>query len=148
MSKVLLDLDTLIERPKIKIDGQLHEILAPDELPVLTSHLLATGGSRFDALMKDRNLSDDGKAELRSLLHTLSDTVMQPIAAEVRAKLSDAQRVSVIEAFTALLLSKRTGTAVAMLAGLLPTGEKSSPGSNASTAAGRSGGSGKRRSRS
>jgi hypothetical protein len=45
MSKVLLDLDTLVVRPKIKIDGKPYEILSPDELPVLTSHRLASRAS-------------------------------------------------------------------------------------------------------
>lgn len=154
MPNVLLNLDTLIDRPKIRIDGDLHEIVSPDELDVITSHLLAAQGRRMEELMKAGELSDDDKEELRSIIAQLSNAIMAPVPVPVRAKLSDSQRLSVIESFTALLLSKKAGTAAALFAGLIPsppappTGAKPPRGSSASTAAGRTGGSGKRRSRS
>lgn len=152
MNHALLNLDTLINRPAISIDGKRYEILAPEELPVLTSHMLAARGRRMDELMKSAELSGEEKEELVAIVAELSGAIMEPVPLEIREKLSDAQRVSVIEAFTALLLSKKAGTAAALMGGLMPvqqsTGAKPSPGSKGSTAAHRNGGSKKRRSRS
>lgn len=162
MGKPLLDLDTLVVRPTIAIDGQAHEILAPDELPVLTTHLLASKGRRMDELMKSAELGAAEQAELGRLVREISDAIMAPVPAKVREKLSETQRVSVIEAFAALLLTKKAGTAAALFGSLLPetdtpakkpdkknaTGAKRSRGSSASTAARRGGGSAKPRSRS
>lgn len=152
---VLLNLDTLVDRPKIAIDGKRYEILSPDELPVLVSHKLAMQGKRLDELSGAAELAPEDKAELEQLVLDLSDTIMEPIPAAVRAKLSDAQRLSVIEAFSTLLLTRKAGAAAAMMTALIPTasppaqtGGKSSRGSSASTADRPATGSAKRRSRS
>lgn len=152
MNNPLLNLDTLVVRPCIAIDGKKHPIMSPDEMPVLTSHALASQGRRLDVLMKADQLAPTEQDELRGLVATISDTIMEPIPAAVRAKLSEAQRVDIIQAFTALLLSKRTGTAAALFGGLMPklapnlTGANSSPGSVGSTAKPRATGSKKPRS--
>jgi hypothetical protein len=158
MSTALLNLDTLVVRPVIAIDKKNYEILSPDELPVLTSHLLANKGQRLEELTNQRDLDESEQAELEDVLNLISDTIMSPIPECVRAKLTGAQRMSVIEAFSTLLLTKKSGTAAAMLRSLLPaiptmdeadppqTGAKRSRGSNASTGARRAGGSRKRRS--
>lgn len=150
MTNPLLNLDTLVIRPKIAIDGKKYDILSPEELPVLTSHKLAVQGRRLDVLMKMDVLAQGDSDELRGIVAAISDTIMQPIPARVRAKLSEAQRMSVIEAFTALLLSKKTGTAAAIFGGLVPSliGAISSLGSSGSTAATPDGGSVKPRPRS
>lgn len=149
----LLNLDTIIQRPVITIDGSRHEIMAADELSIVETHRLSLGGARMEALAKQSELSEDEQGELRNLLHDLSDLIMKPIAAEHRAKLTDQHRRTVIEVFTTLLLTKKAGTAAGMLEGLMgmaamPTGATSSPVSRASTAARRKAGSKKPRSRS
>jgi hypothetical protein len=156
MSGVLLNLDTLVVRPRISINGKSYEILSPDELPVLTSHLLASKGKRMEALMNQAALADEEQDELCSVVCALSDTIMEPVPAAIREKLSDPQRFAVIEAFSTLLLTTKAGTAAALLRSLLPatdpavkpksTGAKRSRGSSASTAGRRGGGSRKRRS--
>ena len=156
MAGPLLDLDTLVTRPFIRIDGEICEILSPDELPVLTSHSLASKGRRMDELMKLPELNRDQRGELQALVEQISDTIMDPVPKPLRAKLSEAQRMSVIEAFTALLLSKKAGTAAALFKGLAlkastpasSTGESEPPGSSDSTAETPPTGSGKPRSRS
>lgn len=153
MGKVLLNLDTLVVRPKISIDGRPFEILSPEELPVLTSHLLASKGARMEKLTMTAELGEDEEAELTSLVYEISDVIMGPVPADVRDKLSEAQRISVIEAFSTLLLKNKAGTAAALMASLLPTaakptGEKRRRGSSASTAGRRGGGSAKPRSHS
>lgn len=159
MSKPLLQLDTLVVRPKIAIDGVLHDILSPDELPVLTNHLLAFKGRRMEELLRKPDLQAKEKKELESVVLEISDAIMEPVPVEARAKLSDMQRMSVIEAFSTLLLTKKAGTAAALLRGLLPeetptqpkprpsTGGKRSRGSSGSTDAPLSGGSPKPRAR-
>jgi len=152
----LLDLDTLVVRPVIRIDGEACEILSPDELPVLTSHALASKGRRMDELMKLPELNRDQRGELEALVQQISGAIMEPVPQALRDKLSDAQRMAVIEAFTALLLSKKAGTAAALFKGLAPrasdpppsTGASAPPGSSGSTAETPATGSGKPRSRS
>lgn len=145
----LLDIETLIVRPAIMIDGVRHEITAPDELPLDISHLMAAKGRRMQQLQTSEALNRDQRAELEAIVRQLADIIMEPIAEAVRAKLKPAQQLQVIEAFTALLLKKRLASATAMvggqqgiaaameaLAGAKPsTGESSSPGSSGSTAA-------------
>lgn len=142
MSKPLLDLDTLVVRPKIRIDDHHYDILSPDELSVVTNHLLASKGKRLEELAAKADLTKAESNELTSLVIEISDAIMEPVPAEIRAKLAGMQRMSVIEAFSTLLLTKKAGTAAAMLRGLLPetTREKKGAGgrrsrsSSASTA--------------
>ena len=141
----LLDLATIIVRPAIMIDGERHELLSPDELPLETSHLMAIKGRRMQQLQSGEAMNRDQRAELEAIVRQLSDIVMQPVPAAVRGKLADAQRLQVIEAFTALLLKRRLASAAAIVPGQQmlqaamnafkpSTGESSSPGSNGSSA--------------
>ena len=145
----LLDLKTLVERPTIAIDGELYEILSPDELSIVDCHRFAAWGNRIDALMAKKALTKSEKKELGKILGDLSDRIMVGVPEALRAKLTDPQRMAVAEVFTRLPLQKR----LARLAGGTktdgsqhPTGASSSPASNASTAAGPTGGSTARRS--
>lgn len=149
----LLNLSTLIERPVITIDGRRHEIMSPEELPILTSQRLTVRGKRMEILSKQEVLNADEESELTNILHELSNIIMEPVAPEVRAKLTDPMRTAVIEVFTMLLLTNRTGKAAAMVAGLTQagasqTGGKTFRGSNASSAVPPKAGSKKPRSRS
>ncbi|MDM8009919.1 MAG: hypothetical protein QUV08_03035 [Parasphingorhabdus sp.] len=150
--KPLLDIATLVERPMVKIDGELQELVSPEELSILASQRLASDGRRLNELMTSDKLDEDGDQELEKLLVRISDTIMEPVPKMVRAKLSGMQRLEIIQAFTALLLRKKAGSAAAMINSLIPaiavpkaTGETISPGSSGSTAATRDTGSPKRR---
>ena len=103
----LLDLDTLIERPRIRIDGEMHEILSHHELTVLDSHRLAAWGRAFDKLMKGASLNARQEARLGELVEMMSAKIMTPVPAEIRAKLTQAQKLQVTELFTGLLLRSR-----------------------------------------
>jgi hypothetical protein len=143
----LLDLETVIVRPAIMIDGERHEIINPVELPLETSHLMASKGRRMQQLQSGDGMNRDQRAELEAIVRQLSDIVMEPIAPAVRKKLTDAQRLQVIEAFTTLLLKRRLASAAAMVPGQQlieaamaalkqsgqSTGESSSPGSSGSS---------------
>ena len=150
--KPLLDIATLVERPMVRIDGELQELVSPEELSILASQRLASDGRRLNELMTSDKLDEDGDQELEKLLVRISDTIMEPVPKKVRAKLSEMQRLEIIQAFTALLLRKKAGSAAAMINSLIPaiavpkaTGETVSPGSSGSTAATRDTGSPKRR---
>ncbi|MBB5987434.1 hypothetical protein [Sphingobium lignivorans] len=143
-SAPLLDLDTIVTRPSIRIDGALYHIVAPSELSIKQSHQLAAAARRLEELNKLPALRDDDAAELVRIVLDVSETVLAPIPADVRARLSDAQRMSVIEVFTLLLLKERLGTVAATMTDQPSTGATSSPGSSASMGGRRSGGSKKR----
>lgn len=141
----LLDLSSLIERPKITIDDEPWEITAPEELSVIDTQRLASLGRKLDNLRMQ-----DGEAQAKQLTDTLEAIValvMAPVPAKVRAKLSDAQKVAVIEVFTMLSYARKAQLAGATVPNILKslmaslpktdpatTGEKPSPGSSASTA--------------
>lgn len=151
MAEPLLNLDTLIERPSISIDGARYEIVSPEELPVITSYRLASRGRRFDKLMALEQLSEHQDKELGAIVRELSDIIMAPVPEQARIKLTEAQRLSVIEVFTTLLLRRRLGTAAAAVKDLAPAlasriGEMPSPASSGSTAGTPAGGSPKPRS--
>ncbi|MDF1778733.1 MAG: hypothetical protein P1V13_22145 [Rhizobiaceae bacterium] len=138
----LLDLNTLIERPKIKIDGKTYEILSPDELSILDSQRFETWGRRIEALAKDEDKSD----ELDTLIDQVTGKILIGVPQDVWAKLSKGHKVRVIAVFTGLLLGDQLGAAGATLKVMSRLiGEKSSPASSVSLAATRAGGSKKHR---
>lgn len=138
----LLDLNTLIERPKITIDGLAYEIASPDELSVLDTQRLAWLGRKLDNLMKQ-----DGAASAKALGDTLEEItarVMEQVPAAVRDQLSDAKKLAVIDVFTMLSLTRKmqlAGAAIPQIIELLQktakpaAGVKQPPGSSDSTAA-------------
>lgn len=155
----LLDIETLIERPKIRIDGELYEILSPDEISAVDAQRFGAEGRRIDALSGKDSLSDKERKDLTKMLRDISDRVMVGVPEEIREKLSDQHRLQVAEAFILLPLKDRR-TRLAAAAGAFegaaagnqqpdaPTGANSQPDSSGSTAATPDGGSTKRRSRS
>jgi hypothetical protein len=136
----LLDLDSLIERPKITIDAKPYELVSPEELSVIDTQRLASLGRRLDNLMKQ-----DGEAQAKVLTDTLEQIVMAPVPVETRAKLSDGKKIAVVEVFTMLSQARKVQLAGATIPQIIkamvanlpnqPTGEKPSPGSSGSTAA-------------
>jgi hypothetical protein len=137
----LLNLDTLIVRPTIGIDGTKYEILSPDELSVLDSQRFSLWGQEIERLGKD---SEKGE-ELAALIDKVARKVLVGVPDEVFAKLTGSHKLSVVEVFTMLLLRRKAGVVGAITAGLVPlkksTGAKSSLASSVSTEAIRAGGS-------
>ncbi len=147
---VLLDLKTVVERPLIRIDDVLHELVAPGELSLAQSQRLGWLGRRFDKLAKqDEEPGEKQLGDLSRLLAAMADIVMVHVPAEARAKLTEADIQSVIEVFTTLSLARKARLAGGMAAGLMEaaaamtgeatetaaTGARASPGSSASMAA-------------
>lgn len=144
----LLDLTTLITRPRIKIDGEIFEILSPDEVSIIDSHRFGLWGRRIQALADIEG--EDAEKELTELVSKVARKVTVGVPDEVFAKLPGAHRQAISDVFTGLLLRNRLGVAgaIARAAGLgttensesLPTGERLSPASSASSADSRNGG--------
>jgi hypothetical protein len=145
----ILDLDTLITRPVVVIDGESYEIAAPDELSILDHHRLGHWGRRIDKLMEKPEINELEQAELTRLLTRLTDHILVGVPEPVRAKLSDGHRLSIAEVFTRLPLQRAIAKAARTLAaegkteGKNSTGAKRPPASRDSTDATRGGGSGK-----
>ncbi len=157
MADQVLDISTLIERPKIAIDGKFYKIRSPEELSVIDHHRMESQGRRMVELTALPKLEPIEENELKKLLHAISDFIMVDVPKSVRKKLTDAQRASVSEVFTALPLRKHMmamigeATAQAVKAAEAKpksTGGKRRRASKGSTAGRRDGGSTKRPSRS
>lgn len=136
----LLDLDTLIVRPAITIDGVRYEMFSPDELSVLTSHQLGIHGRRIEILSNGHN-PDDG-VELEKLISIVASEILVDVPAEIFAKLSGTHRHAIVDVFTGLLLRRKLGVAGAMATAMGDEriGEKLFPAFSASLVAPPAGG--------
>lgn len=136
----LLDLDTLIVRQTIAIDGVRYEIINPDEMSVIASQRAGNRGRRIDEISKGAPESEEG--ELDRLVDEAAHAILVDVPHEIFAKLSGAQKLAVVDVFTGLLVRSKLGVAGAMAKALdqLPIGANSSPASSASMAGSRIGG--------
>lgn len=129
----ILDLDKLVERPQIAIDGQLYELAAPDELSVIERHRVTSKCRRFERLMEQENLDEVEEIELAASLQDACGIILKHVPEEIRGQLSDNQRLQVLDVFSMLSLRNRVRNAAAAAANQI--GENSSAGSNDSTEA-------------
>lgn len=109
---LLLDLNTMIMRPVISIDGTRFELLSPDELSVLASHRLGVRGRRIEQLSQSDD-DQDGE-ELDKLITEVVEEVLCDVPEEVFAKLTGTHRMAIADVFTGLLLRNKLGVAEAM----------------------------------
>lgn len=119
----LLDLDTLIVRPTIKIDDKNYEILSPNELSIIDSQRFTLWGALIETLAPDEAKGE----ELTAVVDKAARMVFVGAPEAVFAKLSGAQKMQVVEVFTMLLLRGKMGAAGAMLTEMVkkrPTGAK------------------------
>lgn len=149
-----LNIETLIERPTIDIDGTLYEILSPDELSIIQHHSFAATGRRLEELMKSDQLDENEAHEMQAIVTDISDEIMVGVPDDIAEKLTDAQRLAVLDVFTALPAKKKLVDLLGAIEANQPkktkrsTGAKRPRGSRGSSAATRKRGSTKRRSRS
>ena len=99
MAGHLLDLTTLIEQPTIKINKVTYEILHPDQLGVLDFQRLSTMAGTVSALMKKLKPNAADAVELTKCIRDLTDRIMFGVPEDVRAKLTESQRLAVAEVF-------------------------------------------------
>lgn len=143
----ILDLETLIKRPTIKIDGKSFEIRTPDELSVLESAWFSKKGREIAEAAKQ-----DNQDEVETLMAEVVGRCVVDLPEDVLTKLSGAHKAAISELFTQLLSQHKTQVTGAIAMAVLdnrtlanqPIGGKSSLGSSVSSAAIRSGGSEKR----
>lgn len=148
MADPVLDIATLITRPQIKVDDELHEILSPDELSVVDYQRFAAWGRRIDKLMAADTITTAQQKQLTQILTDLTDRIMVGVPEEIRAKLKDSHRFAVAEVFTRLPLMRGLQALTAGATQTRPTGARRRRGSKGSTAGRPAGGSPKPRSRS
>ncbi len=138
-AKPLLDLDTLVERPFITIDGERVDILSPGELSVIDSHRFGLWGKRIEELATETD--EAAENELNELVGLVARKICVGASDELFAKLPGTQRWAIIDLFTALRLQSSLKVVGAMksAAGEMPawTGVSSFPASSGSTAGGR-----------
>lgn len=106
----VLDMQTLVERPTIALNGEEYEILSPQELSVVDYHRFERMGRSIDRLHAKSKLTKKEEERLTGLVAELSDRIMVGVPDEVRASLKDSHRLAVIEAFTNLPLAQTMAT--------------------------------------
>ena len=102
MADPLLDINTIIERPAILVDGVRYEILSPDEAGLVDYHRFVAWGKTIDRLIGATDLDDGQINELMDAVYKLTDRIMVGVPPEVRERMTDEHRVSVAEVFTRL----------------------------------------------
>ncbi len=148
----LLNIDTLVQRPVIRIDGVAYEMLNPGELSVLQTMRFVAQARRIEELQNAaiaEHASPDGAPaeELERIADGIVRAVLPAVPAEVINRLSGARKLQVAEVFIMLLLQNRLEAAGAMAdmvrqatRVLEPTGASSLRASSVSTAATRANG--------
>lgn len=99
----VLDLQTLIERPHVRIDGILYEIRSPEEISLLDAARIAALGNRLSELFSIAELSTAEEREIGEVVDQLYSKVNASIPDEVTERLPDDFKISIIEVFTTLL---------------------------------------------
>lgn len=133
-SEPILDLDTLVIRPVVQIDGVRHEMLSPAELTLRQSHQVAVWARKLEALQQ---ADEEIDAEASEIVAALVQLVMPDLPESIFNKLGDENRLAIAQSFTALLLRRRMAAAEANLAAMQShpaAGAMSSPGSSGSSA--------------
>jgi len=99
----ILNLDTLVERRTVAIDGKPYELVNAAELSILDYHRIGNQGRNVEAIMaQQEDLSDDQVQAVRTLLDSMCKVLLlAPI--EVHARFTDNQRLQIVGAFTGLL---------------------------------------------
>ncbi|WP_432769811.1 MAG: hypothetical protein HEQ22_03425 [Sphingopyxis sp.] len=130
----LLNLNTLIDRQTIDIDGTRFELFSADELSVLASHRFSVWGRRVEALAASQD--EEAGAEYQELVDRIALNALVDMPAAIFETLSGAHKLAIVDVFTGLLLRNRLKAAGAMARamGVPPTGATSFPGSSDITA--------------
>jgi hypothetical protein len=133
----VLDLNTIVEKLHVRIDGVPHHFSHPDAL-TLQGHLrMERIGPRMGALLEAVAAGATTDADDQELALLLDEGCRLVLDApdSVHAKLLDTHRVLILDAFTQLRLKGRAAEATLKTKARPRRGVKSSPGSSASTAA-------------
>jgi hypothetical protein len=126
----LLDLNTLIRRPSIDVDGTRYELFSVDELSVLASHRFSVWARRIEQI--DAGTAEEDGAELGTLIDKAAQAALVDMPASVFEALTGVHKREIVDVFTALLLGKKLAAVgvVRRAMGVPSIGETSSPGSS------------------
>lgn len=103
--KPLLELSTLdpVDRPYVAIDGARYDLMAPSDFGLIGLNRLDRMVDRINAMQGRQKssdpLTDEEAAELTGILATTVGEVLRA-PAEVRERLTDIQRLAILQAFT------------------------------------------------
>jgi len=123
----ILNLDTLVERRTVAIDGKPYDLVSASELSILDYHRIGNQGRNVEAIMAQQDdLSDDQVQAVRTLLDSMCKVLLlAPI--EVHVRLTDNQRLQIVGAFTGLLRAEAVLPAGGPSTTPQPIGESTSP---------------------
>jgi hypothetical protein len=134
----VLKLDALTPTDNVLINGVSYWLRKPDALTLREHKIVERSTPRLFELLAQDDLTEDEDVEATSLMQQLCEIVLEA-PADVRAGLSDVQRLSVFVAFTPLrlkLIPPTTGAAATTPTAAVPSsGASGSRGSKRSTAA-------------
>jgi len=132
----ILNLDTLVVRPLVTIDGTDYEMLNPGELSILDLHRFGALGSEFqsitDSAEKDADLTDAQVVQVGATLDRMVRMILRA-PDEVLNRLTDVHKYRIVECFSSLTPSRLPESRVSTDAGagaaepepVPSTGEKS-----------------------
>ena len=106
---VLLNLDTLVVRPLVAIDGKDYEMLNPGEVSILDLHRFGALGAEFEGITSSVQADTDLTTEQVTAVSVALDRMVRMILRapeDVLSRLTDVHRYRIIEAFNTLTPSK------------------------------------------
>ena len=123
MARPTLDLDRIIERPVVRIDGTDFELKDPGEFSVVDTGRLRRNTRRVVEMIQDyASLTDKSQAELEANIDELMDSIFVNMPEAVRRSLTFEQVGEILAYFTL----NRTGSPVTADEAASPqTGDKS-----------------------
>jgi hypothetical protein len=119
MAKPVLDLDTLVERAPVRIDGQMYEMLNPAELSILDLHRFGAAGEELASLKRIDSTTEISDEQMQLISATLTRMVriILRAPAEVQDRLTDVHRFRIVNAFNELTLMPPPAAVVSAEAG-------------------------------
>lgn len=135
MADALLNLDTLVERKIVKVDGKPYELRTPGELSLLEFHRIGKLGETLEPLFaQEDSLTLDQVGTLATALDELCRAVF--IAPpEVHAALREGHKLQIVNVFIELqrgakvTAPEKTASAESVVPAVPSTGESTSPAS-------------------
>ena len=102
----ILDLSTKRERPQLRIDDVLYDLMLPTDLELKDVLWLQKAAKRIDQLQKRLEadvVSDAVGNEFEGLMNRFSNLILGEVPEEVRNLLTDVQRMAVVDTYAELV---------------------------------------------
>ncbi len=121
------------ERDFVVIDGEPCELVAREELSLLDRARVHRLGLRVSALFESEDPTDVQEAVASGALKEIARLLLPNAGGEVLAKLSDGQRLELMQVFTSASAMQMLPALLAMLSAAPSTGDASSLGSSSAS---------------